>query len=129
MVKKLIIIILGLILVGFAGTFGYWLKFVQPPPEISTFLSSTPVERIWARGEIVKISDKTITLADGEKSLIIPLKEEIEVIKSFIQETKGGFEGKRVKVGFEELKPGNKVLVEIAKEEKQFIRTRIYILQ
>ena len=110
-----IIIVVGAILLGFAGSFGYFLgqKQIEPSskPEVSiSTLSTSKIVSNWqgtAEGEVKKIEGQVLTLSAENEILSIPISEDAQV-QSLQYE---GAERTINNLEFKDIKTGDKLTV------------------
>ena len=119
----LITIIVVLVLIGLSFSCGYSLKERSLPIQEKSKLAELEKAKViqsWivtATGEIINISERTLTLTAEEESLAIPIKENAKIISVFVTETPAEFvegapiETEEKEIKFEDLKVGDNVSI------------------
>ena len=131
--KNLIIAIIISLILGFSGGYILGLKqILSKIPKDTIILKKSEVIQAWsaiATGEIIGISDRTLTLSEYGETLTIPIAEEAVITTFVLSEEENGKRRAESKIiEFKDLKVGDKVNVifELADSELRGITVTVF---
>lgn len=125
----IIIIIAVLILVGLSLSFGIFLgrKVTLPEVQESGLKPSKLISQATARGEVVGISERILTLAIQEETLTMPISQDAKIVglQELAEGEKRRFEEKEIEFGA--IKVGDVVTIELQPKEGKFEGAKVSI--